>query len=140
MNFQKKLNSLGAPTTGSATTIIAAGTRCVGEIHSSNDLRIDGTLEADVVCESKLVIGEQGMVTGNVRCKQADIAGALSGNIQAQEQLVLRGNAQVTGNIQTPVLQMEQGVVFNGQCHMGVVEKLSLQPKESVSLAKTAAN
>jgi cytoskeletal protein CcmA (bactofilin family) len=87
------------------------------------------------------VIGEQGTVTGNVRCKQADIAGTLSGNIQAQEQLALRGNARVSGNIQTPVLQMEQGVVFNGQCHMGVVEKLSVSAKsETVSLAKNATN
>lgn len=120
MNFQKKRAENSKLPAGNATTIIAAGTTCAGHLHSSNDLRIDGSVAADITCESKVVIGQNGEVTGNIICQQADVSGKIWGNLHGTEKLLLRQGACINGNITTTMLQMEQAVVFNGQCTMGL--------------------
>lgn len=116
--FQKK--QTGEPTPGSdATTIIAAGTRAIGDFECANHLRIDGQIEGNIQCNSKVVVGQSGKVNGMLHCANADISGHVYGDIQATESLILRQSALVYGNIQAQMLQMEAGVTFNGKCHMG---------------------
>ncbi len=120
MIFQKKESEDGIATNISAT-IIAAGTSAEGDFDCSNHLRIDGQITGNIMCESKVVIGQTGLVKGIISCSNADITGTLHGDVVATESLILRKNAVVIGNITANVLQMESGVQFNGQCIMGQV-------------------
>jgi cytoskeletal protein CcmA (bactofilin family) len=103
------------------TTIIAADTVCTGNLESGNDLRIDGTIHGDVICKSKVVVGNGGQIFGDIRCAQADIIGQVNGNVVASESLSLRNGAKLVGDINTPMLQMENGVLFDGHCRMGTI-------------------
>lgn len=105
------------------TTIVAADTTCTGNLESGNDLRIDGIIHGDVVCKSKVVVGSSGQIVGTIRCVQADIMGQVDGNIIASESLSLRNGAKLVGDIQTPMLQMENGVQFDGHCRMGTISE-----------------
>ena len=107
------------PAPGNGTTLIGAGTVLKGDISSTNDLRIDGTIIGNIQCAAKIVVGSQGMVEGDISGNQADIVGKVSGNIRAKELLQLRGEAVVNGNIYAGKLQVEPSATFNGQCHMG---------------------
>jgi cytoskeletal protein CcmA (bactofilin family) len=107
----------GQPSSG--TTIIGAGTLITGDITSSADIRIDGTLNGNVNAESKILIGSNGVVNGNISGNNADVAGAVYGTVQVSELLNLRGNASVRGDVYAGKLQVEPTVTFNGQCHMG---------------------
>ena len=118
MIFQKKEG--GEQHAGSdATTIVAAGTSVLGDFTCSNHLRIDGHIEGDIVCDSKVVIGQNGSVSGAITCTLADVSGKLFGDIIVAESLVLRKGAVINGNIQANLLQVEAGVNFNGKCQMG---------------------
>jgi cytoskeletal protein CcmA (bactofilin family) len=118
MIFQKKEG--GEQHAGSdAATIVAAGTSVLGDFTCSNHLRIDGHIEGDIVCDSKVVIGQNGSVSGAITCTLADVSGKLFGDIIVAESLVLRKGAVINGNIQANLLQMEAGVTFNGKCQMG---------------------
>lgn len=105
--------------TGNGTTLISAGTKLKGDISSSSDLRIDGTIVGNIHSSSKIVIGSSGVVEGDISGNQADIVGKVSGNIRAKELLQLRGESIVTGNLYAGKLQIEPSATFNGQCHMG---------------------
>ena len=116
--FQKK--QVGDAQPGSdATTIVAAGTKAIGDFECANHLRIDGQIEGNIQCDSKVVIGQSGKVSGAITCGNADISGHLYGDIVVAESLILRKSAVVHGDIQANLLQMEAGVTFNGKCHMG---------------------
>lgn len=140
MNFAKKekVTSLKGLAMN-ATTIIAADTVCSGQIESGNDLRVDGTIEGNIGCQSKVVIGAGGMIRGNIHCGQADITGEVVGNITSLESLILRKGARVVGDIRTPLLQMESGVHFDGHCRMGQAKtdtdpgKVTIEEKERLS-------
>ncbi|HEY9362059.1 MAG TPA: polymer-forming cytoskeletal protein [Chitinophagaceae bacterium] len=116
---KKKTDMTNEKPNGNGTTIISAGTTLKGDISSTNDLRIDGTVIGNVSSQSKIVIGANGNVEGDINGNQADIVGKVSGNIKTKELLQLRGDCLVNGNISAGKLQIEPTAIFNGQCKMG---------------------
>ena len=100
-------------------TLVSAGTTLKGDISSNSDLRIDGTIIGNVNSASKIVIGANGSVEGNITGNQADIVGKVTGNIKTKDLLQLRGDCVVKGNLYAGKLQVEPTAIFNGQCHMG---------------------
>lgn len=101
------------------TTLISSGTTVKGDISSSSDLRIDGTITGNIQSSAKIIIGASGVVNGDISGNQADIVGKVSGNIKTKDLLQLRGDCIVNGNLFAGKLQVEPAALFNGQCHMG---------------------
>lgn len=114
---EKNLNS--SEKLGTTATLISQGTILQGDVKSDNDLRIDGTIQGNVISSAKIVIGPTGLVEGNIDGKQADVTGKVVGNISVRDTLQLRGQCNVQGNIQAATLQVDPTAVFNGQCQMG---------------------
>src|SRR5687768_17337304 len=107
-----------APVQATGASIIASGTTLKGDISSSGDIRIDGTLQGNIQSTAKVVIGANGVVEGDISGQQADIMGRINGTIKVKELLQLKGGSNVSGNIYASKLQIETSANFNGQCHM----------------------
>lgn len=102
-----------------STTIIGAGTVINGDIKSDGDIRIDGTLIGNVSSASKILIGPDGAVNGDVKGQHADVSGKVTGKLKVADLLQLRDKANVQGDISAGKLQIDPTATFNGQCHMG---------------------
>jgi cytoskeletal protein CcmA (bactofilin family) len=115
-------NSKGKPETEinmtTGNTLIGSGTTITGDIVSKFDIRIDGIFKGNITGDSKVILGQDGSVDGDINCVQADIMGNVKGNIVVKELLNLRGKANVTGDIYALKLQIEPTVTFNGKCIM----------------------
>jgi cytoskeletal protein CcmA (bactofilin family) len=112
----KSDNVIGA---SAGNTLIGAGTTIKGDLISNGDVRIDGTLIGNISGSAKVLIGQEGVVQGDIEGQQADIQGKVTGKLHIRELLNLRGDAIIRGNIHAGKLQIEPSVTFNGQCHMG---------------------
>lgn len=97
---------------------ITKGTTIKGNISANGDFRMDGVLQGNITLNGKLVVGEAGMVTGNVICQNANIIGSVTGNITVQELLALHSTAHVKGDIVINKLSIEPGATFTGTCRM----------------------
>jgi len=108
-----------------ATTIntIGSGTTINGDISSKSDIRIDGVLKGSVVTEGKVVLGEAGIIEGDVSCNDADIAGTIKAKISVSQLLSLKSSSKLQGDIVTNKLSIEPGASFTGSCSMGAVIK-----------------
>jgi cytoskeletal protein CcmA (bactofilin family) len=115
--FGSKIKQVDTPP--GSTTIIGAGTVIQGDLKSDGDIRIDGTLNGNVVSKSKLLIGNDGVIKGDVTSQDADILGNVSGDIRVSGLLQLRGQCLVQGNLYAGRLEVEPTATFNGSCHMG---------------------
>ena len=102
----------------SPINIITVGTLIKGDITASGDFRLDGTLEGNIQLNGKLVVGDSGVVTGNVMCQNANIIGTVYGNLSVKELLSLHTSARVRGDILINKLSIEPGAVFTGKCRM----------------------
>ncbi len=64
--------------------------RVAGDIQSETDIRIDGTVEGNISCEAKVVVGDNGYVKGDIRCMDLTSEGNIQGNIHVLEVLFLK--------------------------------------------------
>lgn len=96
--------------------LIAAGTDINGNIVTTGDLRIDGRIAGDISCTAKLIIGENGIVIGNIHCKSGEVSGAVEGRIIAIENLQLNQTASVKGDIEAVYFIVERGASITGHC------------------------
>lgn len=104
---------------GSLYNALTSGSKIIGTVITDSDMRIDGTVEGDVKCAGKLVVGEQGLVKGTIECQNAEIMGRLDGKIDVKYTLALRATSTIKGEINTGTLMIEPNAIFNGSCTMG---------------------
>ena len=124
------------PEQAQASNRILAGTSITGDIVSDGDIRVDGKVAGSMKVTGKLVIGEHGLVEGEVECKNAAIAGQLEGTINVAQSLSLSASAKVKGKVQVEKLAVEPGAEINGSLAMGsVMRKVNESDKDSVQSA-----
>lgn len=98
---------------------LVEGSKIVGDLFADSSLRIDGEVQGNISTSSKVVVGENGLIKGNLVCQEADIEGTINGTVSIEGLLILRDKAKVIGDIQTAKLHVEEGAVFLGNCSMG---------------------
>jgi cytoskeletal protein CcmA (bactofilin family) len=98
--------------------LIGAGTDIKGDIESTGDIRIDGTLKGNLRTRGKVVIGNTGLIKGEVICKNSDVEGKVEGKINVQELLSLKSTSSILGDISARRLAIEPGAKFTGNCNM----------------------
>lgn len=108
---------------------LTARSKIVGNIIADSDFRIDGTIEGELNCSGKVVIGESGCIKGSIVCQNAEILGMMDGKITCKQQLSLRASGKIIGDVQTKTLIVEPGAIFNGTCAMGGTEKATQNTK-----------
>lgn len=97
---------------------IAEGTTLNGDLESETCLRIDGNIIGNVICKSRIVLGESGIIQGDIQAENVDVFGTVNGNISAEELTCMKAKSTVNGNVRTKRLQIEPDATFNGQCVM----------------------
>ncbi|MFW5927148.1 MAG: bactofilin family protein [Wenzhouxiangella sp.] len=100
----------------SGTTVIAAGTKLVGDLALSDGLHIDGRLEGKVRSEGEVSIGQQGLVNGEISAEKILVSGQFEGSINA-ERLEIATGGRVDGDVTVGELVIESGARFNGTSH-----------------------
>jgi len=97
-------------------SIIGAGSEFKGEFKINGLLRIDGRFQGTIDTHGKVLIGQSGDATTDIKAKLVVVGGKVSGNIYATERVILLSTGDIKGNIITPSLVMEEGVKFDGNC------------------------
>ena len=105
--------------------VIVEGSRVIGDMITESNLRIDGEVKGNVTSASKVVIGKNGFIHGNLTCFDADIEGNVIGLIKTDGMTTLRASAKIEGEITTVKLHIEEGAEFTGNCKMNSVKSQS---------------
>lgn len=99
-------------------SILAAGMRITGALETEGFLRVEGRVEGDLRADGQVLVSPGGVVEGDIKTRQAIVAGEVNGEIVAEESVELKAGCQVNGNISTPRITVEEGGAINGQLHM----------------------
>ncbi len=98
--------------------LIGTGTTINGEIKSNGDIRIDGTVNGQVFSKGKIVVGNTGIIEGEIYCQNADFSGNIKAKVEVTELLTLKATSRLKGEIITNKLSIEPGARFTGTCTM----------------------
>lgn len=89
-----------------------------GDVEFADLLRIHGHVIGKVTSEHELLVGEGGMVEGEVCVGRLIVAGTVSGTVRVKETLVVHASGRVSAEVFTPTLVVDKGGVVDGTIHM----------------------
>lgn len=113
----KKNNQIKDLNQQEISTIIGLGFTITGELKGKAVIRIDGTVIGNVNVEGGIVLGEKGMIKGDIQTDSAIIYGTVNGNVKAQN-LEIKKTGKVNGDIKTEAIEIEMGAQYNGKLEM----------------------
>lgn len=112
------------------TTLIGDGCEFEGNMTSASATRIDGKLNGRIIGESTIVVGENGIIIGEIRATETVIYGRVEGAIQSSS-LEIKRSGIVLGDVFIDSLIVEDGGIYNGRCTMNeVTEKIRIETTE----------
>ncbi len=100
------------------STTFAPGSRFKGILKFERALKLMGTFEGELHGGEMLEVTAQAKVTAHIEAEHVVIYGHVVGNVVASEKVELRQGATLIGNIRSPKLEIDDGVIFEGQCEM----------------------
>ncbi|WP_305045502.1 bactofilin family protein [Geoalkalibacter sp.] len=97
---------------------LGPGSQFEGNMTFTEIVRLDGLFRGEIHSQDTLIVGQSGELQAEIKVGTLILSGKLKGNVTADIRVELRAPAEVEGNIATPVLTVEEGVVFNGSLRM----------------------
>ncbi|MEX0828757.1 MAG: polymer-forming cytoskeletal protein [Nitrospirales bacterium] len=89
-----------------------------GTIRYTGTVRVDGRLEGEIYTDGNLIIGQKAVITAKIEAGMVTCQGRITGEILAKNRVKLLTPAVFDGSITTPLLSIDEGVMFNGTCNM----------------------
>jgi cytoskeletal protein CcmA (bactofilin family) len=116
------------------------GSRVSGQLNFQGSANIDGIVDGEIRCQGTLTVGEGAEVRAKISGDTVLIRGRVDGNVIGNTKVELAAPARLYGNINTPRLVIAEGVVFDGDCSMGMAkDRVGVASSVSVSAEKAAA-
>lgn len=100
------------------TAFLDEGSEIEGKYTFSGTVLLNGKFQGEIASPDTLIIGERGVVNASVRAGTLVVNGELVGDVHASERVELSGKARVFGDLESPVIVLEEGVMFEGHCRM----------------------
>lgn len=103
---------------GELNGFVDAGTVFRGELEFETTFRVEGRVEGTIVSDGSLVVGEGGVVEGEIRVGQLFVSGTVRGTVRAARRIQLCTDGKAFADLETPSLVVEDGAIFDGRCSM----------------------
>ena len=114
--------------TRARVTLLAPGSRFVGDLLGSTEVLIEGELEGGVRLDANLTIGAEGCVKGEVEARCVRVAGKVVGNVRGRERVEVLGSGALEGDVAAPRVVIAEGAFFKGRVEMTGTEKADAKP------------
>ena len=75
---------------------------------------MDGEVEGLLESQSRLTVGPNGKVLGNIKAREVAIFGSVRGNVDVTEKIAIREQGSLVGDIKTAGISIDDGAYFKG--------------------------
>ena len=127
-----QVTSENQPESGEIIAFVGEEVTFKGTIRYQGTVRVDGRLEGEIYTDGNLIIGQKAVITAKIHAGTIMCQGQITGEVEAKHRVKLLSPAIFDGTISTPLLSMDEGVIFNGTCNMP--DKMERKGRESKKL------
>lgn len=115
-----KTSSTPTPTPSSEEISAYLGKETVfdGKMTFEGVFRLDGKFEGEIFESGTLVVGETAVVKGKITLNTIVINGLVEGDISAKSRVEIHSTGKVYGTLLSPILIINEGGIFEGNCKM----------------------
>ncbi len=89
-----------------------------GDVVFADLLRVHGQVNGRVSSKAELLVGEGGLVEGEVAVGRLVVAGTVRGTVRVEERVVIHSTGKVYAEVFAPTLVVDEGGVLEGVVHM----------------------
>jgi cytoskeletal protein CcmA (bactofilin family) len=112
------------PTSEEISAYLGKETVFEGKMTFEGIFRLDGKFEGEVFESGTLIVGETAIVKGKIALNTIIINGLVDGDVYAKTRVEIHSTGKVLGTLFTPILIINEGGIFEGNCKMkGVLDK-----------------
>ena len=113
---------------GTLNGFLDQGCAIKGDVIFSDLLRVHGQVTGTISSEHELLVGEGGVVEGEVAVGRLVVAGTVRGTVRVKERVVIHGTGKVLAEVFAPTLVVDEGGVLEGPVHMTRPAKVTEAP------------
>lgn len=111
------------------------GVKVEGTLELTGTFRVDGEVSGTIRCQEHLIVGENGVLEGEIESGIVSIAGKVQGTVKGNQRVEILSSGSVEGEVHTSCLVIEAGGVLDGRCHMKTQAKGAPAAAKPISLA-----
>ncbi len=100
----------------SINTLVGPGSFIKGSLKIAGFIRIDGDLDGSLETNSRVIVGENARIRGDVRAQVITVGGIVQGDVVAPEGVTILSSGMVWGSVITKKLVVEDSVILHGAC------------------------
>ncbi|MES0490693.1 MAG: polymer-forming cytoskeletal protein [Leptospirales bacterium] len=89
-----------------------------GILEFGKPLKISGKFTGEIRGNDVLLVDRSANIEAHIDVVHLVVLGKVVGNVIASKKVELKEGSSLIGNIRTPNLEIDDGVVFEGQCEM----------------------
>lgn len=116
---------------GDLNGFLDAGSHIQGDLHFDDTFRIDGKVTGKILSQGDLVVGEGGVVSGEIEVGRLYVSGKVEGTIRTSRRTELTAGGRILADIETPSLVIEDGGFFKGSCSMIAASARATESREA---------
>ncbi|HDM10197.1 MAG: polymer-forming cytoskeletal protein [Deltaproteobacteria bacterium] len=105
------------------SAFLGEGTEFEGKLSFTGSVRLDGRFKGEIFSEGTLVVGDSAFIEGDIEVSEIIVSGEIKGSIVASKRIEIHAPGKVFGNIQSPIVIIDEGVIFEGTCKMQSLAK-----------------
>jgi cytoskeletal protein CcmA (bactofilin family) len=103
-----------------------------GKLTYTGAVRLDGRFKGVIRSDDTLIVGDTGRIEGEIHVGITIIQGEVVGNVYGKERVELHHPGRMIGNVTAPVVIMDEGAIFEGNCKMKEKKKEEKEEKKEV--------
>ena len=116
------------------TAVVDEGSEIEGKFTFSGTAMLNGKFKGEIISTDTLIVGEKGSLNATIRAGVVLIRGEVVGTVQATERVEMKETARVFGDVESPVVVMDEGVLFEGHCQMTKSKPAEAVPARDLSV------
>lgn len=122
-----------ATTNGEYPTILGPDAVFKGELQFEKGVKVLGSFEGSINTKGRLLIAQGAKMRANIEAGDVEIEGDIQGNVTTTNKVQLKSSAKLHGDLRTSRLEVNEGAVFIGQCHVGPTNGKAPAPGDASS-------
>jgi len=103
----------------SISTFLGPEASVDGTLEFKGTIRVDGSVKGKIrSSDGTVIVGEKAKVNADIAVGIAIVMGEVAGTIDASDRIEVYPPGRIIGDIQAPIISIEEGGKFNGNCAM----------------------
>lgn len=101
-----------------AATVIGSGITIEGEVSSSEEVVVAGTIRGKLDVAGQVTVESEGVVEADIEAQTVAVGGSVTGNVSVSDRVDLLAGARLVGDVKAARLTIADGAVFKGNVDM----------------------